>query len=114
MSWTNRANRLAATVSRGVGNDVSIGAVSSRAVLIAPKEEILDGRVVSTPYQLRFPHAIFGAVLEGAAVVVDGANYVTSEDAMPTGDGSMWVVPLQPGAPPAPVAVTIIYDGDFL
>ena len=114
MSWTNRANRLAATVSRGVGNDVSIGAVSNRAFLIAPKEEILDGRVVSTPYQLRFPHAIFGAVLEGAAVVVDGANYVTSEDAMPTGDGSMWVVPLQPGAPPAPVAVTIIYDGDFL
>jgi hypothetical protein len=114
MSWTNRANRLSATVSRGVGNDVSIGAVSSRAVLIAPKDEILDGMVVSTGYELRYPRAIFGAVLEGAAVVVDGANYVASEDAMPTGDGSMWIVPLKPGAPPAPVAVTIIYDGDFL
>ena len=114
MSWTNRANRIAATVSRGVGNDVSIGGVSSRAVLIAPKDEILGGVIVSTGYELRFPRAIFGAVLEGATVVVDGANYVASEDAMPTGDGSMWIVPLKPGDPPAPVAVTIIYDGDFL
>jgi hypothetical protein len=114
MSWTNRANRIAATVSRSAGNDVSIGAVSGRAFLIAPKDEILGGMVVSTGYELRFPRAIFGVVIEGTAVVADGANYVTSEDAMPTGDGSMWVVPLKPGDPPAPVAVTIIYDGDFL
>jgi hypothetical protein len=96
MSWARQARIIAATASRVVGNDITIDETTSgKGILSMPKEEVLNGMVVSSGYRLEYPFNVFGVVEEGTEVIVDEINYTATEDAMPTGDGAMYIVPLK-------------------
>lgn len=110
MSWARHATRVAATVARVLGNAVVMNNVPGGGILLMPKEEVLNGMVVSTGYQLEVPAETFGAVLEDQVLTVDGVAYIATEDAMPAGDGAMLLVPLKKLEGDS---VTVIYDGDW-
>lgn len=110
MSWARQANLIAAITSRVLGNDVVMNSIPGKGMLLTPKEEVLNGMVVSSGYRLEFPVETFGAVLEDQVLSVDGVAFIALEDAMPTGDGAMFIVPLKKVEGDS---ITVIYDGDW-
>lgn len=110
MTFRATAERLALRTMRVLGNDVVIGGITGRGILREPADELFDGMVISTGYQLEIPVAVFGVVLEGMEVVVDDVTFRARQDARSVGDGATMMVPLEKG--PAD-ALEYILNGDW-
>jgi hypothetical protein len=61
------------------GVAVSSGATTGRGILDMPGQVIADGMVVTTDYRLTVRTSVFGGLLYGAGVTVDGVNYQVRE-----------------------------------
>lgn len=127
MTWQARANRMALSLSRRLGNAVTIGAVSGYGFLRSPEEKVYDGMVFLTDYVLELPVLTWPVIAEGTVIAVDGATYRAHEQSRPNTDRSSVFVPLRPLASDPVVAVldgdffaptadeqTVVLDGDFL
>ena len=110
MAWDRIATRIATTSSRVVGDAVVINGLSGFGILQTPKDELINGMVLSTGYRLELPLEVFGTVLEGTFLSVNGVSYRAIEDAMPMGDGAIVTVPLEQTSG----EVTYSVDGDWL
>jgi len=111
------------------GVTVVAGAVSGVGILDMPSEIIADGVVLTTDYKVTCKASLFGSLLYGAAVTVDGVNYSVRE-VMKIDDGSFVELMLSkiapgdvaPGSQPhqwslddlADVALTSPQQGDVL
>jgi hypothetical protein len=69
------------------GVAVSSGNVTGIGILDMPSEIVADGVVLTTDYKVMVKTSVFGGLLYGAAVTVDGVNYQVRE-AMKVDDGS--------------------------
>lgn len=61
------------------GVAVAAGAVSGVGILDMPSEIVADGVVLSTDYKLTCKTSLFGALVYGDTVTVDGVNYTVRE-----------------------------------
>lgn len=61
------------------GVAVSSGGITGRGILDMPGQVILDGAIVTTDYRLTVRTSVFGGLLYGAGVTVDGINYELRE-----------------------------------
>jgi hypothetical protein len=111
MTWQAKANRLAKSTARRLGNTVTIGSVTAYGWLRSPEERVFDGVLVASDYTLELPVVSWPIVPENTVVLVDGAIYRAREESVPNADGSSIVVPLE--RLDSSEAVTIIYNGNF-
>ena len=51
MTWQDRANRMAASAVRRLGNAVTIDGVSGFGILQSPEERIYEGAIVTTDFE---------------------------------------------------------------
>jgi hypothetical protein len=121
MTWQAKANRIAKSTARRLGNVVLIDGVTAYGWLESPEEKVYDGVVVVTDYTLEVPFVSWSYISEGTLVVVDGVNYVAREQSRPNSDRSSIIVPLKllnpsgPLPPPSAVGPTVvIIGGDFV
>jgi len=110
MSWASTAQRLATTALRALGNDVRIGVVSGRGILVTPTESVFDGALILTDYMLELDASVWSTVLEGTEIIVDGVTYLAREQSRVNRDGSSVLVPLEL----APPLVFTILNGDWM
>lgn len=61
------------------GVAVSAGATSDLGILDMPSEVIADGVVLTTDYKLTCKTSLFGSLVYGDTVTVDGVNYTVRE-----------------------------------
>jgi hypothetical protein len=61
------------------GVTVTAGATSDLGILDMPSEVVADGVVLTTDYKLTCKTALFGALVYGDTVAVDGVNYTVRE-----------------------------------
>jgi hypothetical protein len=100
MTWQARANRMAASTIRRLGNAVEIDGTPGFGILQSPAERVFDGMVVTTDFTLELAVTDWAFVEEGTALTVDGIAYTTREDSKPNQDGSSILIPLQPAPSP--------------
>ena len=77
------------------GLPVSAGGITGLGILDAPGVDVANGNVWSTDYSLKVQTAVFGSVLDGATVTVNGLSYQARRDAEPIDDGAISVIWLQ-------------------
>jgi hypothetical protein len=82
------------------GVPVSAGAVTGVGVLDMPSQVVADGMVLTTDYKLTVKTSVFGGLLYGDGVTVDGVNYQVRE-AMKVDDGKFTELMLTKLAPDA-------------
>ena len=95
MTWQARANRMALSLSRRLGNAVTIGSESGYGFLRSPEETVYDGMVFLTDYVLELPVLSWPYVAEGTAIIVDGITYQSREESRPNRDRSSIMIPLR-------------------
>ena len=95
MTWQARANRMALSLSRRLGNAVTIGSESGYGFLRSPEEKVYDGMVFLTNYVLEFPALTWPYVAEGTAIIVDEITYQSREESRPNRDRSSILIPLR-------------------
>lgn len=100
MTWQARANRMAASTIRRLGNAVEIDGTAGFGILQSPEERVFDGMVVTTDFTLELAVTDWAFIEEGTALTVDGVAYMTREDSKPNQDGSSILMPLQPAPSP--------------
>lgn len=61
------------------GVTVTAGATSDLGILDMPSEVVADGVVLTTDYKVTCKTALFGALVYGDTVAVDGVNYTVRE-----------------------------------
>jgi hypothetical protein len=61
------------------GVQVTAGAVSDLGIMDMPSEIVADGVVLTTDYKLTCKTALFGGLVYGDTVAVDGVNYTVRE-----------------------------------
>jgi hypothetical protein len=110
MAWDRIATRIATTSSRVVGDAVVINGLAGFGILQTPRDELINGMIMSTGYRLELPVEVFGNVLEGTNLTVNGTSYRAIEDSMPMADGAITSVPLEQTAG----ATIYSVDGDWL
>ena len=96
MSWASRHNLLARAVNQNLGGvPVTWGAVSGMGILEENSQLIANGEMISVEYMLsNLPTALFGNLLYGDEITVDGIIYQIRE-LMRVGDGAFCVASLQ-------------------
>jgi hypothetical protein len=94
MTFDRIARRIAATASRRLGNAVTIGAITDYGILLSPSDELVGDILVVTDYMLEIETAVFGVVLRGTSVIVDGVAFTAREDAKPYGEGATLMLAL--------------------
>jgi hypothetical protein len=82
------------------GVPVSAGAVTGVGVLDMPSQVVADGMVLTTDYKLTVKTSVFGGLLYGDAITVDGIAYQVRE-AMKVDDGRFTELMLTKLAPDA-------------
>jgi hypothetical protein len=82
------------------GVPVSSGAVTGFGVLDMPSQVVADGMVLTTDYKLTVRTSVFGGLLYGDGITVDGVNYQVRE-AMKVDDGKFTELMLTKLAPDA-------------
>jgi hypothetical protein len=82
------------------GVPVSAGAVTGVGVLDMPSQVVADGMVLTTDYKLTVRTSVFGGLLYGDGITVDGVNYQVRE-AMKVDDGKFTELMLTKLAPDA-------------
>lgn len=95
MTWQARADRMALSLARRLGNAVTIGADEGFGFLNSPEEKVFDGMVVLTNYELELPKLTWSYVAEGTGITVDGVAYQSREESRPNKDGSSILIPLR-------------------
>jgi hypothetical protein len=111
------------------GVPVSAGAVTGFGVLDMPSQVVAEGMVLTTDYKLTVKTSVFGGLLYGDGITVDGVNYQVRE-AMKVDDGKFTDLTLTklaadavaPGGAPrefslqdlADVNITNVQQGDAL
>jgi hypothetical protein len=118
MTWQARANRMAASTIRRLGNALTIDGTTGFGILHSPEERVFDGMVVTTDFDLELAVLDWPFIPEGTAIEVDSVLYVAREDSKPTKDGSSIRMPLQPAPSPlppvdAPEEIEYVIDGNF-
>ena len=94
MTFDRLARLTAATASRRLGNEVTIGATTGWGILLSPSEEVAGDMIIVTDYMLEIEESVFGVVQRGVAVTVDGVAFTAREDAKPYGEGATLRLPL--------------------
>jgi len=102
VTWQDRANRMAASAVRRLGNAVTIDGVSGFGILQSPEERIYEGAVVTTDFDLELAVTDWASIDEGKSITVDDVDYIAREDSKPTQDGSSIRVPLRLAPEPEP------------
>ena len=100
MAWQEKINRMAESISRFLGNSVTIDEVTAFGFLESPEEKVYDGMVVLTDYMLELPAVSWATVAEGTIITVDGALFRAREQSRPNADRSSIFVPLETYTPP--------------
>lgn len=118
MTWQARANRMAASTIRRLGNAVEIDGTPGFGILQSPEERVFDGMVVTTDFDLELAVIDWLFIPEGTAIEVGGVLYVAREDSKPNQDGSSIHVSLRPAPSPlppvdAPDEIEYVIDGNF-
>jgi hypothetical protein len=108
MTWQARANRMALSVIRRVGNAVTIGATEGYGILQSPEEKLHDGMIFVTDYRLELPVLTWPYVAEGTFLTVDGVSYRSREESRPGKDGSSIFLPLEKRPP---VSILLLWSG---
>lgn len=85
------------------GVPVSAGAVTGVGVLDMPSQVVADGMVLTTDYKLTVKTSVFGGLLYGNGITVDGVNYQVRE-AMKVDDGNFTELMLTRLAPESSAA----------
>jgi hypothetical protein len=80
------------------GVPASAGAVTGFGVLDMPSQVVADGMVLTTDYKLTVKTSVFGGLLYGDGITVDGVNYQVRE-AMKVDDGKFTELMLTKLAP---------------
>lgn len=70
---------------------VVVGSVTGKGILDSPSTVVSDGLVLSTDYTLTIRSDVFGTLINGNSIQVDGVNYIV-RDVQAIDDGSFQLV----------------------
>ena len=97
------------------GVSVTAGAVSFLGGILNRSQEIIaDGRISDNVYELNVPTALFGSLLYGDSIVVDGQSFTVRYEPQPLGGGENCLIFLNGPIAAVGVGSLLLENGSYL